>query len=122
MADTKSSHGLAATGVGAIDCARHEMKLANGVGDLQKGEKYINMDYLVFSVLLAFAVTMVNISYDIACQWHKKLWTRMEAMPSWLHIPHHSMTIRFFVPKFHLKAHIEECQRNFSFNWTKHVG
>jgi hypothetical protein len=141
MADTKSLHGLAATGIGAIDCARHEMKLANGVGDLQKGEKcvvfisnlasatdswhiyrYINMDYLVFSALLAFAVTMVNISYDIACQWHKKLWTRMEAMPSRLHIPHHSMTIRFFVPKFHLKAHIEECQRNFSFNWTKHVG
>jgi hypothetical protein len=41
MADTKSSHGLAATGVGAIDCARHEMKLANGVGDLQKGEKCV---------------------------------------------------------------------------------
>ncbi|KAG1866481.1 hypothetical protein C8R48DRAFT_747671 [Suillus tomentosus] len=71
MADTKSSHGLAATGVGAVDCARHDMKLANGVGDLQKGEKYINMDYLVFSALLAFAVTMINISYDIACQWHK---------------------------------------------------
>ncbi|KAG2031785.1 hypothetical protein BDR03DRAFT_936229 [Suillus americanus] len=115
MADTKSSYGLAATGVGTVDCARHDMKLANGVGDLQKGEKYINMDYLVFSALLAFTVTMINISYDIACQWHKKLWTRMEGMPSRLHIPHHSMT-------FHLKAHIDECQRNFSFNWTKHVG
>ncbi|KAG1888957.1 uncharacterized protein F5891DRAFT_1216956 [Suillus fuscotomentosus] len=115
MADTKSSDGLAATGVGAVDCARHDMKLANGVGDLQKGEKYINMDYLVFSALLAFTVTMVNISYNIACKWHKKLWTRMEGMPSRLHIPHDSMT-------FHLKAHIEECQRSFSFNWTKHVG
>ncbi|KAG1790740.1 hypothetical protein EV424DRAFT_1476101 [Suillus variegatus] len=122
MADTKSSHGLAATGVGAVDCARHDMKLANGVGDLQKGEKYINMDYLVFSALLAFAVTMINISYDIACQWHKKLWTRMEAMPPRLHISHTSMTVQFFVPKFHLKAHIDQCQRNFSFNWSKHVG
>jgi hypothetical protein len=80
------------------------------------------MDYLVFSVLLAFMVTMINISYDIACQWHKKLWTHMEAMPSRLHIPCHSMTIQFFVPKFHLKVHIDECQRNFSFNWSKHVG
>ncbi|KAG2058310.1 hypothetical protein BDR06DRAFT_980537 [Suillus hirtellus] len=105
MADTKSSHDLAATGVGMVDCARHNMKLANGVRDLQKGEKYINMYYLVFSALLAFTVTMVNISYNIACQWHKKLWTRMEGMPSWLHIPHDSMT-------FHLKTHIEECQRN----------
>ncbi|KAG2108212.1 uncharacterized protein F5147DRAFT_773791 [Suillus discolor] len=39
MADTKSSRGLAATGVGTVDCARHEMKLASGVGDLQKGKK-----------------------------------------------------------------------------------
>ncbi|KAG1908791.1 uncharacterized protein F5891DRAFT_1124415 [Suillus fuscotomentosus] len=122
MADTKSLHGLAATGVGTVDCARHDMKLANGVGDLQKGEKYINMDYLMFSALLAFTVTMIIISYDIACQWHKKLWTHMEGMPSRLHIPHRSMAIRFFVPKFHLKAHIAKCQRNFSFNWTKHVG
>lgn len=84
--------------------------------------RYINMDYLVFSALLAFTVTMVNISYNIACKWHKKLWMHMQGMPSRLHIPHDSMTIQFFVLKFHLKAHIEECQRSFSFNWTKHVG
>lgn len=41
MADTKSSKGFAATGVGTVDCARHDMKLANGVGDLQKGERYV---------------------------------------------------------------------------------
>lgn len=41
MADTKSSCGLAATGVGTVDCARHDMKCPNGVGDLQKGEKYV---------------------------------------------------------------------------------
>lgn len=39
MADTKSARGLAATGVGTVDCARHEFKLPTGVGDLQKGEK-----------------------------------------------------------------------------------
>lgn len=39
MADTKASQGLAATGVGTIDCAQHNMKLPNGVGDLQKGER-----------------------------------------------------------------------------------
>lgn len=41
MADTKKSRGLAATGVGTVDCARHNMKLRNAVGDLQKGEKYV---------------------------------------------------------------------------------
>jgi hypothetical protein len=41
MADTKSNQGLAATGLGTVDCARHNMKLPNGVGDLLKGERYI---------------------------------------------------------------------------------
>jgi hypothetical protein len=41
MAEVKSSLGLAATGLGTIDCARHNMKLPNGVGDLQKGERYV---------------------------------------------------------------------------------
>ncbi|KAG2148677.1 uncharacterized protein EDB93DRAFT_1250112 [Suillus bovinus] len=41
MANTKKSKGLAATGVGTMDCARHNMKLQNAVGDLQKGEKYV---------------------------------------------------------------------------------
>ncbi|KAG1851623.1 hypothetical protein DFJ58DRAFT_716681 [Suillus subalutaceus] len=77
MADTKSSRGLAATGVGTVDCVRHDMKLPNGVGNLQKGERYLNMDYLVFSVMVGFAVVVFNLSYDITCQWHKKLWPRM---------------------------------------------
>ncbi|KAG2353833.1 hypothetical protein BDR07DRAFT_1454358 [Suillus spraguei] len=100
MADTKLSKGLAATGVGSVVCARHDMRLANGVGDLQRGEKYMNMDYIVFSALSAFPSTpIVNFSYDIACQWHKKLWQR-----------------------FHIAAHIATCQTNFSFNWTPGVG
>ncbi|KAG2076653.1 hypothetical protein BDR04DRAFT_1149101 [Suillus decipiens] len=41
MADTKLSRGLAAMGVGTVDCARHDMKLPNGVGDLQKGERCV---------------------------------------------------------------------------------
>ncbi|KAG2155314.1 uncharacterized protein EDB93DRAFT_1239208 [Suillus bovinus] len=67
MADTKASQGLAATGVGTIDCVQHNIKLPNGVGDLQKGE-------------------------------------------------------RFFIPKFHLPAHIFKCQTMYSFNFSKNVG
>ncbi|KAG1826541.1 hypothetical protein EV424DRAFT_1471591 [Suillus variegatus] len=76
MADIKTSRGLAATGVGTVDCVRHDMKLPNGVGDLQKGKKYLNMDYLVFSAILSVSVFILNLSYDVACQWHKKLWTQ----------------------------------------------
>jgi hypothetical protein len=53
MADTKSSRGLAATGVGTMDCARHDMKLPNGVGDLQKGER------CVFSII---SLSLVELS------------------------------------------------------------
>ncbi|KAG1805841.1 uncharacterized protein BJ212DRAFT_1449520 [Suillus subaureus] len=84
---------LAATGVRTINCARHDTKLPNGVGDLQKGEWYINMDYIMCSALLIFAMSMINISYDIACQWHKRLWTWMETMPDRLSTPHESPLI-----------------------------
>ncbi|KAG2052216.1 hypothetical protein BDR06DRAFT_983243 [Suillus hirtellus] len=101
-ADTKSSHGLVATGIGTIDCARHDMKLPNGIGDLQKGERYIN----ICSVLLTLAMSMVNISYNIACQWHKELWSQMETMSECLRLPSESFLVQFSVLKFHIQAHI----------------
>ncbi|KAG1906246.1 uncharacterized protein F5891DRAFT_1125633 [Suillus fuscotomentosus] len=121
-ADTKASRGLAAMGVGSVVCARHEMRLPNSVGDLQKGEKYINMDYLVFSVLVSFGLAVFNLSYDIACQWHKKLWSRNSTMPQRLQFDYENKIVRFFVPKFHLKAHIQSYQTTFSFNFSKWVG
>ncbi|KAG8218956.1 hypothetical protein J3R82DRAFT_4676 [Butyriboletus roseoflavus] len=33
-----------------------------------------------------------------------------------------SKIIQFFIPKFHLKAHIQSCQTSFSFNFTHWVG
>ncbi|KAG2340636.1 hypothetical protein BDR05DRAFT_1032843 [Suillus weaverae] len=99
MADTKSNRGLAATGLGTVDCARHNMKRPNAVGDLQKGERYINMDYLFFSMLRHTVVDTLNVSYNIACQ-----------------------LSLFFVPKFHLPADIEACQTSFSFNFKSGVG
>jgi hypothetical protein len=40
-ANSKDVRFLDTTGVGTVDCIRHEMKLLNGVGDLQKGERYV---------------------------------------------------------------------------------
>ncbi|KAG1885253.1 hypothetical protein F4604DRAFT_1878622 [Suillus subluteus] len=122
MADTKSNRGLATTGLGTVDCARHNMKLPNAVGDLQKGERYINMDYLFFSALHHTVLDTLNVSYDIACQWHKKLWHRMSAFPISMHLSHAVKTISFFMPKFHLPTHIEQCQTSFSFNFKNRVG
>lgn len=40
----REARGLAASGAGTVDCARHNFKRPNGVGDLQKGERYVGMD------------------------------------------------------------------------------
>ncbi|KAG2362627.1 hypothetical protein BDR07DRAFT_1451060 [Suillus spraguei] len=122
MADTKLSQGLAAMGVGTVDCARHNMKCSNGVGDLQKGEKYLNMDYLFFSTLRHSTVDILNVSYDIACQWRKHLWSHMLSLPPSHHLNYLTRMIHFFVPKFHLPVHISKCQMIFSFNFTHFVG
>ena len=39
-ADTRDICGLAVTGVEMVDCACHNMKWPNSIGDLQLGEKY----------------------------------------------------------------------------------
>ena len=35
----REARGLAATGVLTVDCARHNLKRPNGVGDIQAGER-----------------------------------------------------------------------------------
>lgn len=80
------------------------------------------MDYLFFSTLRHSSLQSLNISYDIACQWHKKLWQRMTTFPTSMQFDYVSKAISFFVPKFHLPAHVEKCQTTFSFNFKRGVG
>ncbi|KAG2046734.1 hypothetical protein BDR06DRAFT_985459 [Suillus hirtellus] len=111
-ADTRALCGLAATGAGTVD-----------FGDLQKGERYINMDYLFFSSMRSSQnICVLNISYNIACQWNKNLWSCMSTFPHQYHIDHNHKVVMFLVPKFHLPAHIASCQTKFSFNFIKGVG
>jgi hypothetical protein len=39
LANAKRVKGLRTTGVGGVTCARHNIWLANGLGDLQRGER-----------------------------------------------------------------------------------
>ena len=90
--------------------------------DVCHPRRYINMDFLFLSAMRHRYVGVLNISYDIACQWSKNLWTRMASFPYEYQLDHISNNIRFFVPKFHLPAHIAKCQTTFSFNWSRWVG
>jgi hypothetical protein len=82
------------------------------------------MDYMLFSSLRNNKeIANIVISYDIVCQWHKKLWHRMKVFPHQWHVAHDgTASVTFLVPKFHLPAHIVFCHTHFSFNLTKYVG
>ncbi|KAJ7885134.1 hypothetical protein B0H14DRAFT_3082330 [Mycena olivaceomarginata] len=122
----REAHGTAASGIGTVDCARHNMKRPNGVADLQKGEKYINMDYMLWKSLKNDdEIIQLFISYDIVCQWSKNIWRRLAQYNPELRQSAGNPKDRYYVwliPKFHLPAHIEACNILFSFNLTPYVG
>ncbi|KAG6912802.1 hypothetical protein DXG01_012027, partial [Tephrocybe rancida] len=118
----KEARGLAASGAGTVDCARHDMKRPNGVGDLQLGERYMNMDYITLSSLRDTEVEIVVCSYDIVCQWSVNFRERMISYPNELHLSSSIKFITFLIPKFHLPAHIEACNTLYSFNLAVGVG
>ncbi|KDQ23111.1 hypothetical protein PLEOSDRAFT_1017784, partial [Pleurotus ostreatus PC15] len=123
LATIRGGKGMTTSGVGTIECSRHDMKRPLSVGDLQLGERYCNMDYLYFSSLRNHSPHLVVTSYDIACQWSRNLGARAASYPKELLGPRfHELSIKYLVPKFHLYAHRNECQINYSFNLTPNVG
>ncbi|KAJ7616548.1 hypothetical protein FB45DRAFT_1034871 [Roridomyces roridus] len=119
----REARGTASSGIGAVDCARHNMRRPLAVGDLQFGERYINMDYMFFRSIAGSDLIRLVVSYDIACQWHINIWNRMAQYKTEIQIENDgTRSITFLVPKFHLPAHIEACNLLFSFNLTPNVG
>ncbi|KAI0056201.1 hypothetical protein BV25DRAFT_1921198 [Artomyces pyxidatus] len=121
-ANTKHTKGLRATGVGAVPCAKHEFWMPVGMGDLQKGEQYCNMDFIFWSTMRGVENNSLIVSYDIACQWSKNLWHRMKDAPTGFELRLAPSAVDFAIPKFHLPAHGGPCQVPFSFNYKLGVG
>ncbi|KIL54938.1 hypothetical protein M378DRAFT_46403, partial [Amanita muscaria Koide BX008] len=121
-ASMRGGKGTAVTGVGTVECSRHDMKRPVSVGDLQKGERYVNMDYFFLSSVLHDAPSRIVVSYDIACQWSRHLAEQCKVYSDDAYMAVTHRQLQFLVPKFHLPAHVQYCQANFSFNFTPHVG
>ncbi|KAJ7732736.1 hypothetical protein DFH07DRAFT_968305 [Mycena maculata] len=116
-ANTKFSRGYSSTGVGMGVCARHEFVQANGVGDLQKGERYVNMDYIFASILRHKDHRLLKIiSYDIVCQWWKNLKAQLKKLPKIVQIVVAMKLWRFVIPKMHIHSHTLACQLAYSLN------
>ncbi|KAF7303364.1 CxC2 domain-containing protein [Mycena indigotica] len=66
----------------------------------------------------------IIVSYDIVCQWSKNIWFRLAKYKSELQDAARGSRRRyvFLIPKFHLPAHIERCNIDYSFDLTPNVG
>ncbi|KAJ7097104.1 hypothetical protein B0H15DRAFT_945777 [Mycena belliarum] len=120
--DTRLTTGLRCSGVGGCVCARHECVRPNGMGDLQKGERYANMDFIVLSALFGFSLMLLTISYNIACQWKKGLPERNAKMPSAIRLPLDTFTYQCALPVWHAASHNEDCQNENSLSFKSGVG
>ncbi|TRM56348.1 hypothetical protein BD626DRAFT_620006 [Schizophyllum amplum] len=118
LANTKRSLGLRTTGVGAVSCTRHNVFRANGVGDLQKGERFSNMTYILAAALQGHAVKHVVFSYDIACIFEVNLPRRVETLPIHLRPAFEGLDITYRVPNFPLPDHEKKCHAPYSFHTT----
>ena len=63
------------------------------------------MDYVFFSAVKNTTIKVLNVSYDIACQWSIHLWERMKTLPLPMHFLYDDRKVTTLVPKFHLPAH-----------------
>ncbi|KAJ7745627.1 hypothetical protein B0H14DRAFT_3514464 [Mycena olivaceomarginata] len=116
-ANTKFSRGYSTTGVGMCVCARHEFIQPNGVGDLQKGERFANMDYIFGSVMRHHnPLLRKTISYDIVCAWWKFLFERLLLLPPLVRCFIILHMIVFVIPKMHIHAHEWLCGLLYSLN------
>ncbi|KAF4588993.1 hypothetical protein EYR40_010549 [Pleurotus pulmonarius] len=121
-ATTRHTPGYDVSGVALVICARHAFVRGNGAGDLEKGERYCSIDYIVLSALLAFQLRLLVLSYDIACQWSKNLIKRSAEYPAEMQPDTSRTSIKCVVPRWHIEGHDQFCQTRFSFNYTRGVG
>ncbi|KAF7441031.1 hypothetical protein PC9H_001380 [Pleurotus ostreatus] len=117
-ANKRRSQGYVSTGVAGVICARHGLVRRNGLGNLQKGERYANTDFIVLSTLKDHPFTRLVLSYDICCQWSRNLWNRITGFPEDIRLSREAFDrIAFVIPKFHLYGHGDKCQIAYSLNY-----
>ncbi|KAJ7029504.1 hypothetical protein C8F04DRAFT_1264960 [Mycena alexandri] len=120
--DTRMTTGLRCSGVGGVVCARHKLVRPQGVGDLQKGERYSNMDYILLCAVLGIMAMYLVILYDIACQWRIHFEERMGKMPEELQLDLKQTTVLYGLPVWHAAAHERSCQVQNSLSYVPGVG
>ncbi|KAJ6609453.1 hypothetical protein B0H10DRAFT_1813813, partial [Mycena sp. CBHHK59/15] len=120
--DTRGTTGLRTSGVGGCVCAHHECVLPNGIGDLQKGERFSNMDFILLAAVAAFVIQWLTISYDISCQWKRTFPARNAKMPQDMQLQLNAISVQCALPVWHAGSHEEACQSTNSLSYKPGVG
>lgn len=84
--------------------------------------RFCNMDYIFMSSIVGVYLLTLIASYDIACQWLKKLWQRMHTLPQHLHPTISPSNFYVKIPKFHFDAHGKKNHAQYAFGYTWGVG
>lgn len=85
--------------------------------------RFVNMDYILASILRLFHARLRKVlSYDINCQYSKKIAQRMKALPPLLRFNVIMQLFRFVIPKLHIHGHTLACQLLYSLNLLPEVG
>ncbi|KIL55518.1 hypothetical protein M378DRAFT_188665 [Amanita muscaria Koide BX008] len=113
--------GYSVNGVGLSICSRHCIIRGNGAVDLEKGEKYCSMDYMVLSALAGVTVPRVLVSYDIGCQWLKNWQERTSKYEDDIQLSD-DVKLEIGIPSWHVNGHGTYCRNNYSFNYLPSVG
>ncbi|KAF9067811.1 hypothetical protein BDP27DRAFT_1422543 [Rhodocollybia butyracea] len=79
------------------------------------------MDY-IFAQAVKGLDCMIILSYDIACQWGRNFWVRLEELKDKIDFRITEDNLVFLIPKFHLPAHQFSCQVPYSFHFTLGCG
>ncbi|KAJ7049774.1 hypothetical protein C8F01DRAFT_1264802 [Mycena amicta] len=122
--ETRLTTGLRVSGVGGCVCARHGVVRPLGLGDLQKGERYANMDWIFMAAVGGSDVKRLVVSYDIACQWKQKLRARAVNLSENPAIPTDlaNYIMQYGLPVWHAIAHEASCQAANSLSHAVGVG
>ncbi|KAJ7604200.1 hypothetical protein DFH06DRAFT_1021347, partial [Mycena polygramma] len=122
LANLKRVKGLRTSGVAGVTCTRHNMWRPCGMGDLQKGERFCNMDWVICWAMRRCEDLKIVFTYDIACQYYKLFWDRLTKLPDYLHLNLDPDGWRWYVPNFHLPPHKDDCHAPFSLHFAPGVG
>lgn len=78
------------------------------------------MDFITFFGLIGTTIMCFLFSYDIVCQWSRKLASRIKQLPECMQLrPKQLKSSTFVIPKLHLWGHGTGCQLKYSLNLNK---